>query len=65
MFTVALIFIAFICLLLILVVLLQSSKSGGGAGASFGSRMNYLVGAKKKGDRLENITWGLAITLLV
>lgn len=65
MFTAALIFIAFICILLIFVVLLQSSKSGGGAGASFGSSMNYLVGANKKGDLLENITWGLAITLLV
>lgn len=65
MFTIAIIFISFISILLIFVVLLQSSKSGGGAGASFGSNMNYLVGANKKGDLLENITWGLAITLLV
>lgn len=65
MFLAAIGIITFICLLLILVVLLQSSKSGGGAGASFGSSMNYLVGANKKGDLLENITWGLAISLLV
>lgn len=65
MFTVAIIFISFICILLVLVVLLQSSKSSGGAGAAFGSSMNYLVGANKKGDLLENITWGLAIVLLV
>lgn len=65
MFTVAIVFISFICILLVLVVLLQSSKSSGGAGAAFGSSMNYLVGANKKGDLLENITWALAIVLLV
>jgi len=64
MFLVVVGIISFVCLLLILVVLMQSSKSSGAAGG-FSSNLNYLVGANRKGDLLENITWGLAITLLV
>ncbi|MDX2191419.1 MAG: preprotein translocase subunit SecG [Bacteroidota bacterium] len=64
MFLVAVGIISFVCLLLILVVLLQSSKSSGAAGG-FSSNLNYLVGANRKGDLLENITWGLAVTLIV
>lgn len=64
MFTVALIFIALICFLLILVVLIQNSK-GGGLAAGVSSSSSNLIGVKRTGDLLENITWGLAITLLV
>ncbi len=64
MFTVALIFITFICFLLILVVLIQNSK-GGGLASGVGSSSANLIGVKRTGDLLENITWGLAITLLV
>lgn len=63
MFTAALIFIAFISFLLILVVLIQNSK-GGGVTAGFSGATN-LIGVKRTGDLLENITWGLAITLIV
>jgi len=64
MFTAALIFITLICFLLILVVLIQNSK-GGGLASGVGSGSANLIGVKKTGDLLENVTWGLAITLLV
>lgn len=64
MFTVALIVITLICFLLILVVLIQNSKGGGLASGVSSSSAN-LIGVKRTSDLLENITWGLAITLLV
>ena len=64
MFTAALIFITFICLVLILVVLVQNSKGSGMVGG-LGTTSTNLIGVKRTGDLLENITWGLAIVLLV
>ena len=64
MFIVAISLLVIICILLILVVLVQNSK-GGGVAAGFDSSSTNLIGVKKTTDLLENITWGLAISLLV
>lgn len=65
MFTAAIIAITLICFLLILVVLVQNSKGGGLAAGMGGGSSTNLVGVKRTNDLLENITWGLAIALLV
>lgn len=64
MFTAILALITLICVLLILVVLVQNSKSTGGV-SSFQSNTSNLIGVKRTSDLLENITWSLAIGLLV
>ena len=65
MFTAAIVLIILICFLLILVVLVQNSKGGGLAAGMGGGSSTNLVGVKRTNDLLENITWGLAIALLV
>jgi preprotein translocase subunit SecG len=64
MFIVAISLLVIICLLLVLVILVQNSK-GGGVAAGFDSSSSNLIGVKKTSDLLENITWGLAISLLI
>jgi preprotein translocase subunit SecG len=52
-------------LLLIVVAALQNSKKEGG-GNSLGSMgAHQIIGVKKTGDLLEQVTWGLLITLFV
>ncbi len=55
-----------IAALLVLVVLAQNSK-GGGLSSQFGGSgaSNQMMGVKKTGDILENLTWGLAIAIMV
>ena len=57
--------IIFVCLLLVLVVLSQHTKDRGLSGTFGGPGSTQLFGVKKTGDLLENITWGLAIALIV
>ena len=57
--------IIFVCLLLVLVVLSQHTKDRGLSGTFGGPGSTQLFGVKKTGDLLENITWGLAIALMV
>ncbi|MDX2195003.1 MAG: preprotein translocase subunit SecG [Cytophagales bacterium] len=63
MYTAAIAVIFVICILLILVVLIQNAK-GSGVSEAFSAGSN-LIGVKRTGDLLENVTWGLAIALLV
>jgi len=51
--------------LLVLIILAQNSKGGGLSSQFGGSGASNLIGVKKTGDLLENITWVLAISLLV
>lgn len=54
-----------LAVLLIVVVMLQNSKSDG-LGSPLGSMGgNQLIGVKKTANILEQITWGLAISLIV
>jgi preprotein translocase subunit SecG len=65
MYTAVIVLIIFIAVLLILVVLVQNSKGGGLANQFGGAGSSQLMGVKRTGDLLEQITWGLAITLIV
>ena len=57
--------IVVICVLLVVVVLAQNSK-GGGLNSSFGgSSTANMIGVKRTGDLLENLTWGFAGALMV
>ena len=56
--------IILVCLLLVLVILAQNPK--GGLSSQFGgSGTSNLIGVKKTGDLLENITWSLIIGLFI
>lgn len=57
--------IIFVCVLLILAVLAQNSKGGGLSSQFAGAGSSQLMGVKRTSDLLEQITWGLAITLIV
>lgn len=57
--------IILVALLLILVVLAQNPKGGGLSSQFGGSGTQQIMGVKKTGDLLENLTWGFAIALLV
>ncbi len=57
--------IIFVCVILILAVLAQNSKGGGLSSQFAGAGSNQLMGVKKTSDLLEQITWGLAIALIV
>ena len=57
--------IIFVCVILVLVVLAQNSKGGGLSSQFAGAGSNQLMGVKKTSDLLEQITWGLAIALIV
>ncbi len=65
MLTALIIFICIICVLLILVVLIQNSKGGGLTSEMGGLGSNQLMGVKKTTDLLEQVTWGLGITVMV
>lgn len=65
MITFVLILTILTALLLIVVAALQNSKKEGG-GNSLGSMgAHQIIGVKKTGDLLEQITWGLIVTLFV
>jgi len=55
--------IIFVCVLLVIVVLLQSSKGGGMAAGFTGA--TQLMGVKRTGDLLEQLTWGFAVALMI
>lgn len=56
--------IILVSFLLVIIILAQNPK--GGLSSQFGgSGTSNLIGVKKTGDLLENITWSLAIALFV
>jgi len=57
--------IIFISVLLILVVLVQNSKGGGLSSQFGGGSTNQYMGVQKTNNLLENITWTLAITIVL
>ena len=57
--------IIFVCALLVLAVLAQNSKGGGLSSQFTGTSSNQLMGVKRTSDLLEQITWGLAISLII
>ena len=57
--------IIFICVLLILVILVQNSKGGGLSSQFGGGSSNQYMGVQKTNNLLENITWTLAITIVL
>ena len=67
MFTFLVILILIIASLLILAVLVQNSKKEGLGNLAFGNNAgaSQLMGVKKTSDLLEQITWGLVISLFV
>lgn len=65
MYTTIIIFIVLIAVLLVLAVLVQNSKGGGLANQFGGANSSQLLGVKRTGDLLEQVTWGLAITMMV
>jgi len=65
MLTFLIVLIGIVTVLLVLVVLIQNSKGGGLAGEFGGIGSNQLMGVKKTTDLLEQITWGLSITMMV
>ena len=65
MYTTVIILIILVAILLVLVVLVQNSKGGGLSNQFGGAGSSQLMGVKRTGDLLEQITWGLAITLIV
>lgn len=56
--------IILLAVLLILAVLVQNSKGGGLANQFGGAGSSQLMGVKRTGDLLEQVTWGLAIALI-
>lgn len=65
MLTAIIVLICICTVLLILVVLIQNSKGGGLAGEFGGLGSNQLMGVKKTTDLLEQVTWGLAVAIMV
>ena len=65
MYTLLTILIVIISILIILVVLIQNPKGGGLGGTFGGVSANTLGGARKAGNFLDRLTWGLIIGLLV
>lgn len=65
LFTVILSLVILVAILLILVILAQNSKGGGLSSIAGGSSASNMIGVKKTGDLLENITWGLVIAMFV
>lgn len=61
--TIALIII--LAILLIVAVLLQNSKSDGMSNSLGSMGGNQLIGVKKTANALEQLTWGLGISLFV
>ena len=65
MFTFLVVLILIASCLLIVAVLLQNSKKGGLGSLLSDSGATQLIGVKKTSDLLEQLTWGLIISLLV
>jgi preprotein translocase subunit SecG len=65
MVTFVLILTIITALLLIVVAALQNSKKEGGGNALGSMGAHQIIGVKKTGDLLEQVTWGLLITLFV
>ena len=63
MLTVVLSLIVLVAVLLVLVILAQNSKGGGLSSQFGGSGASNMIGVKKTGDLLSNLTWGLIIVL--
>jgi preprotein translocase subunit SecG len=59
------ILVAIVAVLLILVVLVQNSKGGGLSSEFSGAGTTQMFGVKKTTDLLEQITWGLAGTVIL
>jgi preprotein translocase subunit SecG len=59
------ILVAIVAVLLILVVLVQNSKGGGLSSEFSGSGTSQMFGVKKTTDLLEQLTWGLASTIIL
>jgi preprotein translocase subunit SecG len=59
------ILVAIVAVLLILVVLVQNSKGGGLSSEFSGAGTTQMFGVKKTTDLLEQITWGLASTVIL
>lgn len=64
MYTAAIILIIILSIFLVFAVLVQNSK-GGGLSNQFSGNSSQLMGVKKTSDLLEQITWGLAIGVMV
>lgn len=65
LFTVVLSLIILACILIVLVILAQNSKGGGLSSQFGGSGASNMIGVKKTGDLLENLTWGLIVAIFV
>ncbi|MEJ2006279.1 MAG: preprotein translocase subunit SecG [Cyclobacteriaceae bacterium] len=65
LFTIVLSLVILACILLVLVVLAQNSKGGGLSSQFGGSGASNMIGVKKTGDLLENMTWGLIVAIFV
>ncbi len=65
MFNFLVILILITSVLLILAVLVQTSKKEGFGSPLGDSGTSQLIGVKKTGDLLEQVTWGLVISLFV
>jgi preprotein translocase subunit SecG len=65
LFTVLLSLVILVAVLLVLVILAQNSKGGGLTSQFGGSGASNMIGVKKTGDLLENLTWGLVITMFL
>lgn len=63
MLTVILSIIVLVAVLLVLVILAQNSKGGGLSSQFGGAGASNMIGVKKTGDLLSNLTWGLIIVL--
>lgn len=65
MFATVISLILLVAFLLIIVILAQNSKGGGLSSQFGGAGASQVMGVKKTGDFLEQLTWGLAIALIV
>jgi len=65
LFTIVLSLVILASVLLVLVVLAQNSKGGGLSSQFGGSGASNMIGVKKTGDLLENMTWGLIVAIFV
>lgn len=63
MLTVVLSLIVLVAVLLVLVILAQNSKGGGLSSQFGGAGASNMIGVKKTGDLLSNLTWGLIIVM--
>ena len=64
MFTFIIVLILIIAVLMILIVLVQNSKGGGLSSQFIGAGAGQIMGVKRTGDLLEQITWGLVIAMI-